>query len=265
MLVIPSVDIRQGKSVRLIEGDPDRLIEYEGDPVEMSLLWEREGATCLHVVDLDGAFRGEPINLPIYSEIARSVSIPIEVGGGLRSLSDIEKVLNSGCRRAVISTAAFTKPGFLKKVRGLFGDRVVVSVDTRDLESTIEVSGWRTAAGVGLDDAVKELLDLEFTEFIFQDIARDGTLSGPRLGVIEVVCSLGLSVIIAGGISSIDDIYSLASLARRTSKKALKGVIVGRALYDGRICLGEAIEAGLGRPIISKSKSGGSLACTENV
>lgn len=278
MLIIPSVDIRQGKTVRLIEGKPERVIEYAKDPVAAAVQWEREGAPYLHVVDLDGAFEGKPVNHAVYGEIVRAVKLPVEVGGGLRSLSDIEKALNIGCWRVVISTAAFAKEGFLKEVRTRFGDRVVVSVDARGIEGNVAVSGWRATGRVSVKEAVKELKDLGFSEFIFQDVSTDGTLRGPRLEVMKKVCSLGLSVIVAGGVSCLEDVVALGSLAKGISESRclkdergrsipsflsgdsesaleryssvsagrcpgglLKGVIVGRALYDGRIQLKDAL------------------------
>ncbi|HHY39565.1 MAG TPA: 1-(5-phosphoribosyl)-5-[(5-phosphoribosylamino)methylideneamino] imidazole-4-carboxamide isomerase [Clostridia bacterium] len=295
MLVIPSIDIMQGKTVRLIGGKPEGVVEYAEDPVSAAVRWEREGAPYLHVVDLDGAFRGRPVNHAVYGEIARAVRVPIEVGGGLRSVSDIEKALDLGCWRAVISTAAFSKEGFLKEVRGRFGDRVVVSVDAGGIEGKVKVSGWRATGRMNVEEAVRELKALGFSEFIFQDVFTDGTLGGPRFKLIENVCALGLSVIIAGGVSCLEDIAALKTLAdsvrgirhlkiknqrdesilsfppkgtdevlgesaseegaiKRRSRAdtltpgrpggSLKGVIVGRALYDGRIRLRDALMLG---------------------
>lgn len=248
MLVIPSIDIMQGKTVRLIGGKPKEVVEYAEDPVDAAVRWEMEGAPYLHVVDLDGAFFGKPVNYAVYGEIARAVKVPIEVGGGLRSISDIEKALDLGCWRVVISTAAFSKDGFLKEVRGRFGGGVVVSVDACGIEGKVKVSGWQATGRMRVEEAVRKLRDLGFSEFIFQDVFTDGTLRGPRFKLIERICSLGLSVIVAGGVSCLEDIVALRALANGARESnpqgSLKGVIVGRALYDGRIRLKDALMRG---------------------
>ncbi len=235
MLVIPAIDIRAGRCVRLLQGDPDRETVYSDDPVSTAKRFEAAGAQLIHVVDLDGAFTGTPVNHGIVAAIAGSVSIPIEIGGGIRNTETIELYLSAGIRRIILGTAV-AEDGAVELL-SRYRDYIVAGVDARD--SKVAVEGWRKVSEISSLDVIKSLHDSGLKEFIYTDISTDGMLGGPNFGAFGEILDRvpGISLIASGGVSSIDDIIQLA----RYTVKGLKGCIVGKAIYDGRIDLREAL------------------------
>lgn len=235
MILFPAIDIRGGRCVRLIEGDFDRETVFGDDPAEMAAQWESQGAEWIHIVDLDGARDGLPRNASAVRAIRNRVSIPVQVGGGIRSEEDVERYLESGIDRVVLGTIAIYEPELIEHIAGRWGNRIAVGLDARN--GKLAGSGWidQTEAS-----ALKTALDLRARgvgTFIYTDITRDGTLIGPNLTEItNMVRALDHGVIASGGVSRQEDLVGI----RQTGAA---GVIVGRALYDGRVSMAEALAA----------------------
>lgn len=238
MILYPAIDIRGGRAVRLFQGNFARETVYDADPVEAARRWAAEGAQFLHVVDLDGAKAGEPSNLDAVRRIATAVSCPIQVGGGLRDAESVAAVLDAGAERVVIGTAALRDPAFLMAMIEAHGERVVVSVDARAGE--VSLAGWTEAGGKGAVEVVTELSDWGVTRFLCTAIEVDGTMEGPALGQLnEIAAATEARVLASGGVGSLVDLDALA----RTTAPNVEGVIVGRALYEGRFTVAGAIAA----------------------
>lgn len=237
MIVIPAIDILGGKVARLTRGDFKFEKTYEGTPIDFAKRWEEFGAEMIHLVDLDGARTGEFRNLELIGSIASSVKTPIELGGGLRDKDTIGRALAAGIRRVIISTRALEKD-FVEEAMEEFGpEKVVIGVDSR--EGKIAVSGWRETKDITTRTFLAELETLGVETIIFTDILKDGTLSGPNFESLnEVLDTTEMDVVASGGVSSVDDILKLKKL----EPKGLVGCIVGKALYEGRLDLKEAIE-----------------------
>jgi phosphoribosylformimino-5-aminoimidazole carboxamide ribotide isomerase len=236
MLVIPAIDIRSQRVVRLLQGDFTKETFYSGNPVEVAKRWQADGAKLLHIVDLDGAFTGEPRNLDIAVDIKNQINIPIEFGGGLRTDDSVEKVISKGIERTIIGTRAYTDDEFLKRTIARYGNRIVVSIDAAG--ENIAAEGWTSLTSIKAQDLSRRIEALGVKTIIYTNILRDGTLERPQLKQAEeILDSVKIDVIIAGGISSIQDILDLKNLKRPN----LYGVIVGKALYEKRIDLKEAI------------------------
>jgi phosphoribosylformimino-5-aminoimidazole carboxamide ribotide isomerase len=237
MLVIPAIDIRGGRCVRLVQGDPGRETVYSNDPVAMAKRFEEMGARLIHVVDLDGAFSGAPVNHEIIMKIAAALSIPIEVGGGIRGAESLRRYRDGGIHRIIMGTA-MTGEAFRDLAAG-YRDIIIAGVDARD--SMVALEGWTKISGIPAVDFIKKLKKLGIAEIIYTDISTDGMLSGPNY---EAMASIlrevpGISLIASGGISSVEDIRRLSG----HEGAGLKGCIVGKAIYDGRIDLREALAA----------------------
>ena len=237
MLILPAIDLRGGKCVRLVEGRLDRETIYSDDPAEMARKWESTGAKYLHLVDLDGAFAGKPVNDKVINEIIKAVNIPCELGGGIRDMETISFYLDMGIARVILGTAAIADPSIVEAAVDKFGaDRIVLGIDAKD--GMVAIHGWdstvtKTAVELGI-----EMKELGITRVIFTDIKRDGTLMGPNLeSTRELAVRTGLAVIASGGISSLDDIRAV----RELEPFGVDSVITGKALYDGRLDLREAI------------------------
>lgn len=237
MIVIPAIDILGGKVTRLTRGDFKFEKSYEGTPLEFAKRWEAEGAEIIHIVDLDGAKKGVFKNLKLIGRIAASVKSSIELGGGLRDKKTIKHALDIGIGRVIIGTRAIDK-NFVKEAIEEFGrQRIVIGVDSR--EGKISIRGWTETEETTVLDFIKELENLGVKTIVFTDILRDGTLSGPNLDALKSILDVtGMDVVASGGISSIDDILEL----KRLEPNGLVGCIVGKALYEGRLDLKEAIE-----------------------
>lgn len=235
MIILPAIDIRAGKVVRLFQGDFTKEKVYSGDPANIAKRWELEGAKMLHVVDLDGAFLGRVKNLPVIREITSSVKIPVELGGGIRTEGEVEQALSSGIKRVIIGTRAYTDENFVKKLVKKYRDSVVVSIDAANGEVISE--GWKKKTFIKAAELAKKMQGLGVTVIIYTDILQDGTMQGPNLGAIEeILDNTTCDVIVSGGISSLEDIRAL----KRLGRKNLAGIIVGKALYEGAFTLREA-------------------------
>jgi len=235
MEVIPAVDIRGGRCVRLYQGDYDRETVFSEDPVAMARHWERLGAPRLHVVDLDGARAGQPVNDRVIEELLSAVEIPVQVAGGVRQLDVIARYLETGADRVVLGTAAVHDQPLVSKACAMFREAVMVAVDAR--RGRVATAGWREASGETPEDLMQRLVELGVPRFIFTDISRDGTLRGPNLAAIgRLARAFRTPVIASGGVTTVEHL-------RRLAKLGVEGAIVGRALYDGGLELSEALAA----------------------
>ncbi len=231
MKIIPAIDLMNGQVVRLYKGDPKQKTVYSDNPVEIAKKWEASGADMLHIVDLDATL-GTGSNISIIKKILEEISIPVEVAGGLRDESLILDVIEIS-NRVVLGTLAFKDKELLKKLlESLGSEKIVISVDHIDGE--IVIHGWQDRTGIKLIDAIKEFLEMGFTEFLLTDVSRDGTMDGPDLEFLEQACNLSkTNVIASGGISNIADVKSV-------QEKNAFGVILGKALYENKISIEEA-------------------------
>lgn len=238
MRLQPAIDLIGGRTVRLRKGDYGEEIEYEASPSEAARAFVEAGAAELHVVDLDGARNGRPEQLDVVAEIRGSVDVPIELGGGLRSLDDIRSAAAVGVDRFVLGTAAIEDLGFAASAVAEFGERIVVSVDARN--GAVATDGWTAESGEMVSSLLERLAGAGVTRFVYSAIERDGMLSGPATDEVRAVASgIKGEFSYAGGISSTDDLAELASLGIPN----LVGVIVGRALHEGRFTIAQGIAA----------------------
>lgn len=238
MLIIPAIDLRQGKCVRLAQGFKGAATVYDRDPIDVAHGFETEGAQMLHVVDLDGAFgEGKSINRDIAKRIIRSVSTPIQFGGGLRRIEDVDELISAGAGRVVVGTLAAESHETLEKLVELFGSSVVVGIDAR--EGQVMTRGWEAQGQVNAVELARRAAAAGIERIVYTDVSRDGMLIGPN---IEQTCVLaqqsGLKVTASGGVSSLEDIRRL----NRLSETGVDSVIVGKALYEGLFTLKEALE-----------------------
>ena len=233
MEVIPAIDLRGGKCVRLYQGDYRRETVFSEDPVEVARRWQTLGAKRLHIVDLDGAAKGELCHVTLIEEMVRSVKIPLQLGGGLRRIEAIEQVLELGVARAILGTAAVAEHTLVQEACRRFGEQIIVSIDARD--GYVATHGWQERTGVMAIELVEVMASLGVGRFVYTDIARDGTLSEPNFDAVgELVAKTNLAIIASGGIASIEHLIKLAQLG-------VEGAIVGRALYTGDVDLREAL------------------------
>jgi len=231
MKIIPAIDLMDGQVVRLYKGDPKQKTVYSDNPVDVAKRWESAGADMIHLVDLDATL-GTGSNLNVIKKILNSISIPVEVAGGLRDRSKVMGVSNIS-DRIVLGTLAFKDKLLLKSLLNELGSKkIVISVDHKDGE--ILIFGWQKSAGIKLIDAIKEFLEMGFTEFLLTNVSRDGTLEGPDLEFLEQASNMNnANVIASGGISNIDDV-------KNVKEKNAFGVILGKALYENKISIEEA-------------------------
>ncbi len=235
MILLPAVDILEGKAVRLARGEFDAKTVYDEDPLEAALRWVRDGARMLHIVDLDGARTGAPANLEHVARIAAAVNVPVQVGGGLRNVDALQATLEAGAARVVLGTAAYTDIDFLDAALERLGDRVVVSVDVRG--GHLAASGWTEQTEIPAEVVIERLGARGVRRFVYSSIERDGMLAGPDLEAVRKIAGvLRGSFVYSGGVSSLQDLKALA-LLRQVN---LAGVIVGKALYEERFGVGEA-------------------------
>lgn len=238
MIIIPAIDLKDGCVVRLFQGKLDDKKVYSKDPIKTAKHWARQGAGLIHIVDLDGASTGTPINLGIVEAIAKEVNVPLEFGGGVRKIETIKKILDSGISRVVLGTKAAQDSDFLIEAFKKFKDRIIVSIDAKD--GKVLIKGWQESYA-SLDAMVlaKEIKKIGFNEVIYTDVSKDGTLTGPNIKAIKILIKeTGLNVIASGGISCLEDIKKLKQL----EKSGVTGIIVGKALYEGKFTLTEALK-----------------------
>lgn len=235
MILLPAIDILDGKAVRLARGEFDAKTVYDEDPVQAARRWVSAGARALHVVDLDGARNGVPANLEHVARIAADVHVPVQVGGGLRTMAAVQEAISAGVARVVLGTAAYTDVDFLDEAVLKLGDRVVVSVDGRG--GMLAKSGWTEQTEIPVESVVQRLGGRGVRRFVYSSIDRDGMLAGPDLeGALRIAQVVRGSFIYSGGVSSPEDLRALAGLRQVN----MSGVIVGKALYEGRLEVGDA-------------------------
>ncbi|WP_013321609.1 1-(5-phosphoribosyl)-5-[(5-phosphoribosylamino)methylideneamino]imidazole-4-carboxamide isomerase [Gloeothece verrucosa] len=238
MEIIPAIDLLEGRCVRLYQGDYQQSQVFNDNPVAVARQWVEQGATRLHVVDLDGAKAGKPVNLSAIKAIVRAVSIPVQVGGGLRDRSSVAALLNLGVNRTILGTVAVENPQLVQELAQEFPDQIVVGIDARD--GKVATRGWLETSQVEAKDLAQKMADLGAAAIIYTDIHRDGTLSGPNLPALrELAKAVNIPIIASGGVSSLTDLLSLLAL----EPSGVTGVIVGKALYTGEVDLSEAIRA----------------------
>ncbi len=238
MLIIPAIDLKGGHVVRLSQGDPLRQIAYSYDPIAMAKRWEDEGASILHLVDLDGAFAGKPQQLAVVSQIARSVKIPVQLGGGLRSLAAVEQAFASGIERAVLGTVAIENEGLLREAAEAYPGRIILGIDAKN--GKVAVRGWAESTELLASDLAIRVANLPLAAIIYTDIERDGMLTGPNLNALSLLAQATRHPIVAsGGIATLDDLSGLAKL----DPTCIIGALIGKALYEGRFSLKDAIAA----------------------
>lgn len=235
MILFPAVDIKDGSAVRLKQGRADKKTVFFSDPAQAAAQWKEQGAQWLHVVDLDGAFSSKGINLEIVKEIVRKTGLSVQLGGGIRSIKDIETRLNAGIKRVIIGTAAYENPDMLGEAVKNFGEaRIACGIDAKN--GRIAVKGWVESAEISPLDMAVRVRDQGVTTIIYTDISKDGMLEGPNIeATSRLIENTGLNIIASGGISSIEDIV-------RCAKIGAYGAITGQAIYSGAIDLKEAFK-----------------------
>lgn len=238
MLVIPAIDLKGGQVVRLAQGDPLRQTSYSVDPVAVAQRWEGAGAPRLHLVDLDGAFAGRPKQLLVAADVARAVKVPVQIGGGLRTLADLDQVFACGIERAVLGTVAIENEQFLAAAARRFPGRILLGIDAR--EGKVAVRGWAADSGLPATELAVRSAELPLAAIIYTDIGRDGMLTGPNLDALKrMALATPHPLIASGGIATLDDVKRVAAL----DPSRIVGALVGKALYEGRFSLEDAIAA----------------------
>ena len=245
MDVFPAIDLRSGRCVRLVEGDFDRETVYSDDPVSVARSFVAQGARWIHVVDLDAALTGDPVNRPVVAAVAHAVGgdVRIQASGGIRSADDAEELLGHGAARVVIGTAAVENPDLVGEMARRWPGMVAVGVDHRG--GSVRLRGWTEDSGLVVEELVRDVVDAGAAAVIVTDISRDGRLEGPDLeGLASLLEATGAPIVASGGVSRVEDVHSLAGIEARGRR--LDGVIVGRAIYEGRVNLPGAISAAAG-------------------
>jgi phosphoribosylformimino-5-aminoimidazole carboxamide ribotide isomerase len=237
MEIIPAVDIKGGKCVRLYQGDYSKETVFSEDPVAVALNWQAQGASRLHLIDLDGAASGEPLNIDIVEAIVKRVNLSVQLGGGIRDEAIVAKMLDIGVNRVILGTVAIENPDMVKRLCQKYGDAIIVGIDARD--GRVATHGWQKGTEVTALELGRSMADAGVRRLIYTDIIRDGTLTEPDFeSISEMVKGVNLSIIAAGGISALDHLRKLRELR-------VEGAILGRALYTGDVILREALALGL--------------------
>lgn len=234
MQLYPAIDMKDGKCVRLTKGLFDNITVYSDTPADMAKLWVSQGATFLHLVDLDGALAGHSVNAPAIREVLSQVSVPVQLGGGIRSAEDVKAMLDLGISRCIIGTKAAERPEFMWELVEAFGpERIVAGVDAKD--GMAAVVGWEKTSSVTALELCMKMKEYGVRHIVYTDISRDGTLTGPNIPYTRMLAEkTGLNVIASGGVSSMEDLETL-------SENRIPGVIIGKALYEKRISLPDAV------------------------
>jgi phosphoribosylformimino-5-aminoimidazole carboxamide ribotide isomerase len=238
MDVIPAIDLLEGQCVRLHQGDYDQVTRFNADPVAQALAWQQQGARRLHLVDLDGARSGEPVNDQVVRAITAALDIPVQLGGGVRSAERAAELLACGLDRVILGTVAVEQPQLVRELADRHPGRIIVGIDARD--GRVATRGWIEESQLEATAVAAGFADCPLAALICTDIATDGTLAGPNLGFLRAMAAAACQPVIAsGGIGALEDLLTLLAL----EPLGVSGVIVGRALYDGRVDLGEALQA----------------------
>jgi phosphoribosylformimino-5-aminoimidazole carboxamide ribotide isomerase len=232
MDIIPSIDLRNGKCVRLYKGDYHRETVFSDDPLEVALKWQSMGAPRLHIVDLDGAASGEILNLEIIRDIAAAMLIPVQFGGGVRQIETVEGLLKAGIDRVILGTAAVESPNLISEACSRYRESIIVGIDARN--GQVATHGWVNTTGLKAVDFAKSMISIGVRRFIYTDIERDGTLTEPNFTAIGEMVGTSIPIIAAGGVSTIDHLKTL-------NKLGVEGAIIGKALYTGDINLKQSI------------------------
>ncbi len=233
MIIYPAIDVKDGRCVRLVQGQFNDVTVYSDNPVEMALQFEQMGARYLHVVDLDGARLGEPRNTAVISEMAVKLGIPVQLGGGIRTIEMIEIILCKGIQRVILGTSAVKDPNLVKRAVQTFGNNLAVAIDAKD--GMVAIEGWARTSEFTAIGFARKMQELGAKTIIYTDISRDGMLAGPNLKAMEeMVKAVDIEVIASGGVKSLEDIKNLKNIG-------VAGAIVGKALYTGDVDLREAI------------------------
>ena len=243
MLILPAIDLRKGNVVRLLQGRAEDETIYGNDPAAQAGIWQAKGAGFIHLVDLDGAFEGEGANIEAIRSIVGAVDIPCEVGGGVRDLGAAARLLSMGVNRVIFGTVAVRDPDLVGRAVERFGaERIVVGIDARD--GMVAVSGWTEVSEITAIDLALSMKERGVKRIVYTDISRDGMSTGPNIeATVELARKSGLSIIASGGVGSVDHIRALTV----HEKDGIEGVIVGKALYDGRVTLEEILDIAAGR------------------
>lgn len=239
MIIFPAIDMRQGRCVRLLQGRAELETVYFEDPVSVAQRWEAEGAAWIHLVDLDGAMSDGAGNRAVAKKIFASLRIPVQFGGGLRTMKDLDEILDAGAARIVVGTAAVKQPEFLAEALQRFGERIVVGIDSRN--GQVATHGWNQVGSLEAATFAQTLASSGVRRVVYTDISKDGMLSGPNFEATKRLAAQSqLKVIASGGVASLEDLRLLSGL----ESDGIEGAIVGKALYERRFTLKEAIEAG---------------------
>lgn len=233
MIIFPAIDIRDGKCVRLIQGRADQQTVYSQDPIDVAKLWEAQGATYLHVIDLDGAFGQRSRNRSVIASIIEQVKIPIQVGGGIRTLEDAKELFDLGVERVILGTAAIKNPRLLDEMISLYKEKVVVSLDC--LDGMVQVEGWIDGSATNAFEFALTLKQKGVKTLVYTDISKDGMLQGPSFDQLSMIQKSGIDIIASGGVSKIEDVIAIKDMG-------IYGAIVGKALYEKKIDLKELLE-----------------------
>ena len=230
MIFFPAIDLKDGKCVRLFQGDMDQTTIFGDDPAAQAKIFEDAGCSWIHVVDLNGAFEGKPVNEKAVISILNAISIPIELGGGIREMATVDFWLERGVRRVILGTAALKDPGLVKEACKKHPGRIAVGIDARG--EKVAVEGWAEVSGLATIDLARQFEDTGVAAIIYTDIDRDGVMKGPNIeATLKLACAVSIPVIASGGVSSMDDLEKL----KLSGNGLLEGVISGRAIYDGKI------------------------------
>jgi len=237
MIIFPAIDIRGGKCVRLTEGRFDQETIFADQPVDMAVRWANEGAEYLHLVDLDGALAGKPVNMAVIADIIKAVKIPVQLGGGIRTLENIRECLEAGVHRVILGSIAVRDPELVAVACKQYGDRIVVGIDARDGQAAVE--GWGVTGGISAEELAKRMAQVGVARIIYTDISRDGMLSGVNVAATATLAqAAGIPVIASGGVGSLADIKAI----KESESAGIEGVIVGKAIYLGNVNLGDALK-----------------------
>lgn len=235
MRIYPAIDIKDGQCVRLLQGRFSDVTVYGNNPAEMALKWEREGGEYIHVVDLDGALKGHGVNADAIKKICAAVNVPVQTGGGIRTMEDIESKLNCGISRVIIGTKAVSDSDFVKRAVDKYGDKIVIGIDAKD--GMVAVEGWEKTSDFTAVEFAKKMVGIGVKTIVYTDIATDGTLKGPNIKAMEEMAkSVNADIIASGGVGNIEHLKALIPTG-------VEGAIVGRALYTGDVNLRDAIKA----------------------